>query len=106
MPFDAGPQAVPQSVPAASEQTTYPYQEAPSLAGPSRNQRKLERFRKAEPSHNNHSYKSPGTMAEDCSTGADTGHAWIGANNSDDAGIGKVWRTPTKNPLIVDQDLT
>ena len=106
MPFDGGPQVVPQGVPAATEQQNQSqyYQEAPSSAGPRQNQRK--RFRKAEPSHNNQSHESPGTMAEDRSTGVDTGHAWIGANNSDDAGMGKVWRTPTKNPLIVDQDLT
>ena len=106
MPYDAGPQVVPQGVPAASEQQNKSqYQEAPSLAGPSRNQRK--RFRKAEPSHNdNQYYESPGTMAEDRSTGVDTGHAWIGANNTNDARIGKVWRTPTKNPLIVDHNLT
>ena len=106
MPHDAIPQVVPQEVPAATEQQNEnQYQEAPSsAAGPSRNQRK--RFRKAEPTHNNHSYESPGMMAEDHSAGVDTGHAWIGTNNADDARIGKVWRTPTKNPLIVDHNLT
>ena len=77
MPFDAGPQVVHQGVPAATEQQNQSqyYQEAPSSAGPRRNQRK--RFRKAEPSQNNQSHESPGTMAEDRSTGVDTGHAWI-----------------------------
>ena len=103
MPYDAGPQVAPQGVPAATEQQKY--QEAPSsAAGQSRNQRK--RFRKAEPTHCNQYDESPGTMAEDRSTGVDTGHAWIGTNNADDARIGKVWRTPTKNPLVVDHNLT
>ena len=104
MPYDAGP--VYQGMPAASgsEQNGYQYQ-PPSSAGPSRNQRK--RFRKAEvPYHaiNQFKHQSSGTVAKDRSTGVDTGHAWIGTN--EDAGMGKVWITPTKNPLIVDQDLT
>ena len=79
------------------------YRAPKSGPSPSRNQRK--RFRKAEaPSLHHSEHESPGTMAEDRSTGIDPSMAWISAK--DDAGVGKVWRTPSENPLIVDRNLT
>ena len=79
------------------------YQSRSPSWGPCRNQH--QRFHWAEaPSHN---HKKPGSsrrVAEDCSFGIDSGHACIGADES--PGIGMVWRTPPKNPLIVDRNLT
>ena len=78
------------------------YQSRSPSWGPCRNQH--QRFHWAEaPSHN---HKKPGSsrrVAEDCSFGIDSGHACIGADES--PGIGMVWRTPPKNPLIVDRNL-
>ena len=83
------------------------YYGAPSMDrlgshGPSRKQRK--RFHKAEPPYPNQSeHESSGTIREDRSIGVNPGMAWIGTGNK--PGVRKVWRTPSKNPLIVDCDL-
>ena len=71
--------------------------------GLSRKQRK--RFHKAEPPYHYHvKHESSGTIGEDRSTGVYPGHARIGTSRNK-SGIGKVWRTPSKNPLIVECDL-
>ena len=49
-------------------------------------------------------HESIGTIGEDRSTGIHPGHARIDANF--DTGVGEVWRTPSKNPLMVDRNLT
>ena len=65
--------------------------------GPRRNQH--QRFQQAEASVPNHTIPgSSRTVTEDWSFGIDSGHARIGADES--PGIGMVWRTPSKNPLI------
>ena len=93
---DAG--LVHQGMQVASEQNQPEdqYQAPKSGPSPSRNQRK--RFRKAESPYPNQSlHESSGTVGEDRSTGVDPGHARINAN--DDAGVSKVWRTPSENPF-------
>ena len=91
-------------VPTQNQQ--YPSQHYQSLnwgPRPSRNQH--QRFRQAEtPVHHQITHGSSRTDAEDRSFGINSGHAWIGAD--DRPGIGMVWRTPSKNPLIVDCNLT
>ena len=74
--------------------------------GPSRDQNR-NGFHEAEPLYHNQIYhESSGTILEGSSTGFDTGHAWIEAN--DKTGSGKVWKTPSKNSLtrMVDRNLT
>ena len=76
---------------------------APS-SGPSRNQRgKGSRKTEAQYLYNS-KHESPGTITGDRSTGIYPGHARIGA--SDNTGAGKVWRTPSRNPLMADQNST
>jgi hypothetical protein len=71
-------------------------------SGPSRHQRRNKGFRKAEPQYRNHiKHESSGTITGDRSTG-NPGHARIGA--SDDTGVGKVWRIPSRNPFMVDHN--
>jgi hypothetical protein len=70
---------------------------APS-SGPSRAGKHRIGFRKAETLYPNHyRHESSETVAEDRSTGIHPGHARIGAN--DNTRVGKVWRTPSKNPI-------
>ena len=64
----------------------------------------LQRFHRAEAPKHNHKPGSSRIVTEDWSFGIDSGHTWIGADES--PGIGMVWRTPSKNPLIVDRNLT
>ena len=80
----------------------YQHDQSPS-SGPHWNQQ--QRFHQAEAQLPNQNTHGPSrTVAEDRSFGIDSGHAWIGAD--DRPGIGTVWRTPSKNPLIVDCNLT
>ena len=73
--------------------------------GPIRRNQNQNGFRDAEaPVPNQYIHESSGTILGDGSTGIDPGMAWIGAN--DKTGGGKVWRTPSKIPLIVDSNLT
>ena len=84
-------------------QPQHQYQRAPS-SGPSR-ARQHRRSSKAEPPYHYHlTHESSGTIGEDRSTGVYPGHAQIGTSRNK-SGIGKVWRTPSKNPLIVECDL-
>ena len=74
----------------------------PSDSGPSHN--KPQQFRKAEHQYKyQRTHELSGRIPEDRSTGTDLGHAQIGAKNK--SGGGKVWRTPSKNPLMVDRNL-
>ena len=94
--FHAGP--VHQGM-AASQQHHGQHQRAPS-SGPSRNprNRRNQGFRKTEPLYNNQlKHESSGTVFCDSSTGVD---AQIDASNN--PGMGKVWRTPSQNPLMAD----
>ena len=81
--------------------------QAPS-AGPSSQARiqRTRRFRQAGSQYTSNHYRhaSSGTIEEDRSTGINPGYGWISANK--EAGVGQVWRTPPKNPLIVDRNLT
>jgi hypothetical protein len=73
------------------------YYRAPS-SGPRRTGKHRKGFRKAEaPNRNQLTHESSETVAEDRSTGIHPGHARIGANNN--TRVGKVWRTPSKNPI-------
>jgi hypothetical protein len=75
----------------------------PPSSGPRRNRRK-ERFRKAEPPKPYHrTHESSGAVFYDRSAGAYPGMARFDANNP---GIGQVWRTPSKNLLLTDCNLT
>ena len=79
------------------------YYQAPS-SGPSQYQH-INRFSGTEPQNSSHNiHESNGTIGEDSSTGIHPGHAQIGANFG--TGVGEVWRTPSKNPLMVDRNLT
>ena len=80
--------------------------QAPS-AGPS-SQARIQctrRFRQAGSQYttNHVTHASSGTI-EDRSTGINPGYARIRAN--EEARVGRVWRTPPKNLLIVDRNLT
>jgi hypothetical protein len=75
----------------------------PKNSGPSRKQHK-KRFHKAEPLHPyQHIHESSRTIRKDRSTGTNLGHAGIGASNN--TRVGKVWRTPSKNPIMIDRNL-
>ena len=65
---------------------------------PSLGQNRTE-FREAEfPNHYKISHESSRVIPEDSSSGSYPGQARKGAN--DKTGVGKVWRTPSKNPLM------
>ena len=84
-------------------QLEYQYCRLPS-SGPSRNQNRIG-SREAEALYRNQLiHESSGMVLEDRSTGVDPGYARIGAN--DKTGGGEVWRTPSKNALTVDHNLT
>jgi hypothetical protein len=86
---------------APQDQNQYPSRA--SSSGPSRN-RNGRGFRKAEPPYPNQSKHAPsGRIGEDRSTGTNPRHARIGASNN--TGVGKVWRTPSKNPFMIDRNL-
>ena len=73
----------------------------PSSSGPSRHQR----LRKAKPPHPYHrKHESSGAAFYNRSTGVNPGMALNNASNN--PGTGKVWRAPTKNPLVADCSLT
>ena len=97
LPFCEGP--VYQGV---AQQDQYQYR-APSW-GTTRNQHK-NGFHKAEAQDlNNYLHESFGTIAFDRSTGIYPGYAWIDANNN--TGAEKVWRPPSRNPLMSDHTST
>ena len=77
------------------------YYQAPSSSGPSRNGRQHSRgFRQAGAPYTKQSkHVSPRTIA-DRSTGIYRGMTQIAAE--DETGVEQVWRTPSKNPLMVD----
>ena len=75
------------------------YQQRPPNSGPTRNQRRMNGSRKAEPQTlNQHLHESSGTALNDRSNG-------VGIDANNNSGIGKVWRTPPKNPFIADFNL-
>ena len=79
-----------------------PYQHQPPNSGPSRNRRK-KGARKAETRYPYQMiHESSGTANYGPSTGIDSGHPWIEANNN--PRIGKVWRTPSTTSLMADRD--
>ena len=86
-----------------AQQNQHQYR-APS-PGPSRNQRsKGSRKTEAQYLYNN-LHESSGTIAgDDRSTGIHPDHARIGASNN--TGAGKVWRTPSRDPLMADHNST
>jgi hypothetical protein len=97
LPFCTGP--VYQGM---AQQHQHQYR-APS-SGPCRNQRS-KGSRKAEAQFLFHiSHESSGTIAGDRSTSIHPGYARIGANNN--TGAQKVWRTPSRNPLMADHNST
>ena len=80
------------------------YQNRAPSSGPTRNQRG-NGFREAGPPYSYHlEHESSGTIAEDRSVSVNSGHAQIDASNNH-SGVGKVWRTPSKNPLMFDCNL-
>ena len=86
------------------QHTNHQYQnrsQAPS-SGPRRNQHK--RHRKAEPHTQYHKHESSGSVVKDRSTGVDPSMARI--NTSKETRAGKVWRTPSENPLMANCNLT
>ena len=89
-----------QGMPVADQNLYRSRHQAPG-AGPSRFQR---RFHQAGSPHNNHFIHASSGTIENRSTSINPGYARISAN--DEAGVGQVWRTPPKNPLIVDRNLT
>ena len=98
VPFYAGP--VYQGM--AQQHPSHDYQYQAPISGPRRNQRQRHQ---AGPRYNSRTiHESYGTVVENRSTGIDPGRAWIDANKN--TGDGKVWRTPSKNPLKSDCDLT
>ena len=63
----------------------------------SRNQNRIG-FHEAETLYRHHfKHASSGTISVDGYSGAHPGHAWIGTEN--DTGVGKVQRTPVKEPI-------
>ena len=95
-PVDQGPRMAP------NQQLPLEQQYLPPIG---RNRQKTKGSRKAgHPYRNHNKHESSGTVFYDHSTGIDPGHAQIDANNH--PGIGKVWRTPPKNPLMTDCNLT
>ena len=99
LPFCVGHRIVPilQYQP-PSQQYQHDQYRSPSW-GPCRNRH--QRFRQAEAPLQNHiAHESSRTVTEDRSFGIDSGRAWIGANDNPRIGM-VVWRTPSKNRLIV-----
>ena len=82
------------------------FQHRPPNSGPSYNRRRNKGSHKAEPqNHFQLVLESTGTVFCYCSTGANRCHGPIDARNN--PGIGKVWRTPPKNPFsIADCNIT
>ena len=82
------------------------YYRAPTRRSGSRHFQRNGRFRQAEAPLPRYQkiHGSIRTVAEDWSFGIDSGRAWIGTDEN--PGTGTVWRTPSKNPLIVDRNLT
>ena len=98
LPFCAGPVYGPAYHGMAHWQQHQHQYRIPS-SGPSRNQHS-KGFRKAEALYKYHLlHELSGTIAEDRFTGIDPGYAWTGAN--DNTGVGKVWRTPSRNPINI-----
>ena len=72
------------------------HQQRPPNSGPTRNQRRMNGSRKAEPQTLNQPlHESSGTALCGRSNG-------VGIDANNNPGIGKVWRTPPKNPFIAD----
>ena len=96
-PVYQAPGMAPNQLPSAQQ-----YQ--PPSFRPSRNRLK-ETSRKAEhPTPNHKLHESNGAVFYDRSTGVDLGIAQIDASNN--PGTGKVWITPSKEPLTADCNLT
>lgn len=76
----------------------------PSRTRQTRNQNHRNGLREAEnPQSYQNVHDMSRTILEDGSVSFDLGNAWIEANNK--SGSGKVWRTPSKNPSMVDHNL-
>ena len=92
---------VPMQQPLAPSQQQH---QIPALTNLSRYPRK-KGSRKAESQQTNRvTHESTGTVFNDLSTGVDPGNDMIDA--SINPGIGQVWKTPSKNPLMADCNLT
>ena len=91
---------VPMQQPLAPSQQQH---QIPALTNLSRYPRK-KGSRKAESLSNPNVHESTGTVFNDLSTGVDPGNAMIDA--SINPGIRKVWRTPSRNPLMANCNLT
>ena len=76
----------------------------PPSSGPHRNQPRKGPQMAEAPYRYNLAHESPGTIAGDRSTGINPGYAQIGANGNTRAG--KVWRTPSRTPLMADHNST
>jgi len=100
LPFSAGSAVYqPYGGPYHWQVPTMAQQRAPS-SGPSRTWANQQRqgFRKAETPYLNNERKSSGTVKDDRSTGINPGMARIGTNNDRGCDVGKVWRSPSKDP--------
>ena len=91
---------------APTQVTQHQYYRAPTRSFGSRRYQRNGKFCQAESPlrRNQNTHGSTGPVAEDWSFGIDSGHAWIGTDEN--PGTGTVRRTPSKNPLIVDRNLT
>ena len=89
---------------APHQQPQYLNQYRPPSSGPRRNQRKKGSRKADTPYLNQFYHESSGTVFCDHSTGVNPSMARIDASNN--PGRGKVWRTPSKNPMMTDCNLT
>ena len=87
-----------------AQQNQHMYPSRPPNSGPHCNQRRKGSHKTEAQYCNNVSHESPGTIAGDRSTGINPGYAQINANGNTRAG--KVWRTPSRTPLMADHNST
>ena len=88
----------------SNQQAPPAQQYQPPSSRRSRNQRKKWSRKTEHPLPNQVKHESSGAVFYNRSTGVDPGDAQIDASNN--PGTGKVWRTPSKNPLMADCNLT
>ena len=113
-PFDAGPvyqgtalnRQIPYTGPvypmAPNQQPHNQYQ--PPTSGPSLKQRRKEARKAVHPYANHVTMNRQVQSPMDRSTGSNPGMARNDASNN--TGIGKVWKTPSKNPFVTDCNST
>ena len=87
-----------------AQQLPHLYRPPTWSSGPHRNQRRKGSHKAELQYRYNTTHESPGTIAGDRSTGINPGYAQINANGNTRAG--KVWRTPSRTPLMADHNST